>query len=1083
MKRLASLLALALMLAPAAASAFTVTGRFLYEDRLYDGNGYTGTTRMLPIRRAQVEIVDLVTRQALASGHTDAAGNFSLAVTGQTLPVSFYARVLTDGRPLYQTWVVDAVERDRLGGWVPPNAPVHAAASDTVVAHPPANDHAFGTFVVEDTDGTGVAQAFNILDCAVDFFDWMSQPGLLGRLPDADEYVTFSWGPNNANEGSNYTVQTILLSSPGQGNDTDGWSDTVILHETGHWYDDVFSRSDNPGGAHFIGDNNANILLAYGEGAATFHGAKVREYRAGAHGSDDLVSLYADLAIPPAVGTPGALSFSYDFETGSFANTGGGPIGQRGSANETNVTSALWDMFDGPGTPDASPGSDDDPMEVADSYAWAIENGHLVTMPEGNPLTVEDYFQGWFALNGPSFMKTEMEHVFVTLALMPFAADGFEPDDALAQAPAITPLAHGIAAGRVVINEIDLGATDAVELYNASGTAVDLTGWQIEVYANGTTQDPTRLYTFAPRTLNAGETVTLREGGLPVNNGPYHVYGGERTVFNASWNHGVDGAVVLRDDGGQAVDFVRWRDASGVDNGTPAPPGAPWSGTLDTPAAPGTLARDVNSTDTDQASDFTGHAGSLGASNHPAPRLHTVFAKGDADLVRFEAAADTRYGFEARSPFSASDARIELLNAAGTVIGSNDNVDPSVRDARMEFYAEQAGIYYVRVTHVGGNTDWAEYELLSFVRPVNVIALPPSGIGAVAENQTDTGDAVHLQWANASIYDSVRVYRNGMPIASLAGSTGQYVDHANRGLHLYEVAALQNGIETVRASDYEFAGALSCWSSDDFEAGSAAQWIRPEYSPGLRWDVTPMAEGGVFGFTDSPAGNYLGAPQGGYRQAIAQFGVPANLRAGATLEWDQICITEAAFDFCIVEISTDDGSSWTELARYDQASDPGWGDNVADPTDWRHASLDLSAYAGQQAVMRFRLQSDMLLELDGWYVDNVAFSNPGCEVVAVGDAPPPATLEFRPPSPHPVRGTARFAFALPHAEEHVAIGIYDLQGRVVRAERLGALPAGRHAWVWDGRDAHGRVAASGAYFARLEAGAAHRLQKVLKLSP
>jgi flagellar hook assembly protein FlgD len=125
----------------------------------------------------------------------------------------------------------------------------------------------------------------------------------------------------------------------------------------------------------------------------------------------------------------------------------------------------------------------------------------------------------------------------------------------------------------------------------------------------------------------------------------------------------------------------------------------------------------------------------------------------------------------------------------------------------------------------------------------------------------------------------------------------------------------------------------------------------------------------------------------------------------------------------------------------------------------------------------------MLLELDGWYVDNVAFSNPSCEVVAVGDAPPPAALEFRPPSPNPVRGTARFAFALPQPEERVAIGIYDLQGRAVREERLGALPAGHHAWVWDGRDAHGRLAASGAYFARLEAGAQHRLQKVLKLSP
>ena len=1082
-RRLVPLLcAVVATLVPAVAGAFTVTGQFLYQDRPFNGLGYTGTGQNLPIRHAQVQIVNPVTQQTLGSGVTDATGHYAIAVTGQTLPVSFYARCLTDGRPTYQIWVVDAANRDLMGGWVPPNAPIHAIATDTMLAHPPASDHDFGSFLIEDVDGTGVAQAFNIFDCAVDYFDWLNQPGMLGRLPSADEYVTFSWGPLNPNEGSNYTVNTILLSSPGQGNDTDGWSDTVIMHEAGHWLDDVFSRSDNPGGAHFIGDNNANVLLAYGEGSATYHCAKVREWRALTRGVDQLVSLYADLQIPPPVGTPGGLSFSYDFETGNFGNTGA-PIGQRGSANETNVTSALWDLLDGPGTPDATPGADDDIVEVGDDKAWAIEHQYLVAMPESNPLTVEDYYQGWFALNGAGFMQAGLHQVFVTLARMPFAADAFEPDDALAAAPLITPLAHTLAAGHVVINEIELGAADGVELYNGGPTAVDLTGWQIEVYANGTTQDPTRLYTFAPRMLNAGETVTLHEGGLPVDNGAYHVYGGDRTVFNASWNAGVDGAVVVRNSLGTAVDFVRWRDAGGVDNATPAPPGAPWSGMLDTPPAPQTLARDVHGTDTDGAADFGGHSGSLGSSNHPGPQSHTLFGTGDRDLFRFVTTADTRYGFEARCPYSASDARIELLNASGVVIGFNDDVDPSVRDARLEFYSPDAATYYLRVSHVGSNTDWAEYELLAFQRPLNVIALAPSGMAATADNVSDTSDPVRLQWANASLYDAINVYRDGAAIASLAGGVGQYTDHADRGLHLYEIAGVQSGAETVRVGDYEFAGILACHASDDFESGMAERWIRLESQPGSRWGVTPLAQSGTFGFTDSPTGTYRGAPLGGNVNAIAELGQPANLRLGSRLEWDQICITEATFDFCIVEISTDDGTTWDELARYDATSDPRWGDYVAQPGDWRHESIDLAAYANRQAIIRFRLQSDANLEFDGWYVDNVAFSDPSCEVVAVGNPPIPATVEFAPPAPNPVCGPARFAFALPARTEQVELAIYDLSGRVVRVARLGPLEAGPHAWTWDGRDLHGRTAASGAYFARLVAGATHRTQKLLKLAP
>lgn len=1087
MRRLIPILALAALL-PSAAQAFTVSGRFLYEDRRWNGNGYTGTVQNLPIRHAKVEIVNVAGLLVLATGATDANGNYSINVTGQTLPVSFYARCLTDGRPGYQIWVVDAPQRDLMGGWIPPNAPVHAITTSPVLAHSPAANHSFGDFLIQDTDGTGVAQAFNIFDCAVDYFDWLSQPGLLGRLPNASEYVTYSWGPLNPNEGSNYTQHTILLSSPAQNTDTDGWSDTVIMHETGHWYDDVFSRSDNPGGAHFIGDNDANVLLAYGEGSATYHCAKVREWRAQTHGTDDLVSLYGDLMIPPAVGTPGGLSFSYDFETGNFGDTGA-PIGQIGSANETNVTSALWDLIDGPTTPDATPGVDDDIVDVGADKAWAIEHGYMTGMPAANPLTVEDYWQGWFALNGPNYLKPGLEQVFVTLAKMPFRTDALEPDNSLATAGSITPVAHAVVpGGKVVINELNLGALDAVELYNRGDTDVDLTGWQIEVYQNDIAPgDPPTIYTFMPATLAPGETITLHEAGSQVDNGPYHVYAGSQQTFNAPWNNGLDGAVVLRNASQQAVDFVKWRAADGTPNNTPVPAGVSFSGNLDTPPAPMTMARDVSGTDTDAAGDFSAHYGSLGSANHPSPQYHTLFDVGDQDLIAFQATAGTRYGFETKGPYSKSDPRIELLTSSGTVIGSNDNLQSPVRDARLDYYATSSGTNYLRVTHVGTQTDYAEYQLLAFVRPPSSALQAPAGLSASAAHATDTQDEVSLQWVNASLYDTVHVYRDGTLIAALAGGTGQFTDHANRGLYRYEVSGERGTAETSRAGAYAFAGLIGCYATDDFEAGNANLWIREESEPGSRWDVTPLAQGGTWGFSDSPPGvPYRGCPAGetGCKvNAIAVLSVPAHLPANSLLEWDQICITEATFDFCIVEISTDGGTSWTELGRYDQSSDPAWGDNVADPTDWRHQSISLAAYAGQTANIRFRLESDSNIEFDGWSVDNVELNDQNCTALAVGDLARGNVLEFLPPSPNPMRGPARFAFILPSAEQRVDLAIYDVTGRVVRYERMGARPAGQHSWVWDGRDSRGQTVASGAYFAKLLAGTRSTTRKLLKLAP
>src|SRR4029434_2225645 len=125
------------------------------------------------------------------------------------------------------------------------------------------------------------------------------------------------------------------------------------------------------------------------------------------------------------------------------------------------VTSRLWDLSDGPGTPDASTGVDDDAVEVGDNYAWAIEHNYLTSTPASNPETVEDYYQGWFALNGAGFLQAGIDGIFVTLAKMPFYADALEPDNTIANAHPITPLPHGLAAGHVVISELDLGPKDA----------------------------------------------------------------------------------------------------------------------------------------------------------------------------------------------------------------------------------------------------------------------------------------------------------------------------------------------------------------------------------------------------------------------------------------------------------------------------------------------------------------------------------------------------------------------------------------------------------------------------------------------
>ena len=1082
---------LAAIILTGSARAFTVSGRFLYEDRMWDKNGYTGAVQNLPIRHAKVEVVNVAGGGSLASGSTDANGFYSLDVTGQILPVSFYVRCSTDGSPAgYFVNVLDNFVRNPLGGLNTTGATTYAIVTDSTLANPPTTNVDKGTFLIQDLDGSGVAQAFNILDCGMDMFEWVASADVNGALPTSAQSLTYAWKPltgppGNAGGGSNYSQQGIYIGA--DTTDTDGWSDTVIMHETGHWFDDIFSATSNPGGAHFIGDNNANVLLAYGEGTATYHCGKGREYRAfhrtnlSSQPIDNHVSVYADLMIPPPVGTPGGLSFAYDFETGNFND--GTPIGQRGSANETNVTSALWDLVDGPETPDESPGVDDDPVDVSDAYAYAIEHNYIRNLTAN--ITVEDYYQGWFALNGSTFMKAGVDSIFIGLSRMPFYADPAEPDNSLATAKPITPLAHTANAGHVVINELDLGAQDAVELYNATAAPVDLTGWQIQVYVNDDTQpQAARIYTFTSFTLNPGDAVAVYERGDETQNGQHHLYAGTAPeAFNASWNAGLDGACVLRDASSQAVDFVKWRAASGMDNNTPVPSGTAFTGVLNSPASNDIhLARDVSGTDSDAASDWTYRPTTLASANHPSPLLRTAFGAGDPDLFSFHAVAGTRYGFEARGPFSATDPKIDLLSSSGGVMGSNDNSDPGVRDARLDFFAGVTGTYYLRVTHVGANTDWGEYDLLAFENPASSSLQAPSGLRATAGHQSDSGDPVDVQWLNSSPYDSVKLYRDSTLLATLVGSSSRYTDYADRGLYRYEISGVRGITETARASGFEFAGLVGCHAEDDFESGAAAYWV----TDGSSWGTTPVAASGAWAFTDSPAGTYQGCAGGASGckvNAIASFGVPVRLPPGSHLDYDQICDTEQGFDFCIVEVSADRGGTWAEIARFDMGSDPAWANGVADPTAYRHASLDLSTFVNKLVLIRLRLESDELIQYDGWYVDNIHINDANCtSLVSVPPPGRPLSLRFSPPSPNPGLGSARFGFELPQHENQVEIAVYDASGRVLRHEQLGPLEPGDHAWTWNGRDGAGRTVGPGVYFARLRVGARMLIQKAAWLA-
>ena len=110
----------------------------------------------------------------------------------------------------------------------------------------------------------------------------------------------------------------------------------------------------------------------------------------------------------------------------------------------------------------------------------------------------------------------------------------------------------------------------------------------------------------------------------------------------------------------------------------------------------------------------------------------------------------------------------------------------------------------------------------------------------------------------------------------------------------------------------------------------------------------------------------------------------------AILDFDAWYNIEEDWDFAMVQVSTDDGTSWKSLSTPNTSSSlveggyPAISENLPGYTGssngWIHETIDLSAYAGQEIQLQFRSMSDWGANLEGFYVDNIEVTSGGNEL-------------------------------------------------------------------------------------------------------
>lgn len=130
------------------------------------------------------------------------------------------------------------------------------------------------------------------------------------------------------------------------------------------------------------------------------------------------------------------------------------------------------------------------------------------------------------------------------------------------------------------------------------------------------------------------------------------------------------------------------------------------------------------------------------------------------------------------------------------------------------------------------------------------------------------------------------------------------------------------------------------------------------WTPGSEWAVAgDSAHSGTYSWTDSPGRNY-------YNNTNTSLISPSFNLTGCentSLSFWHKHSLENDYDYCYVEVSNDNGTSWKTVKSFKGESG-----------GWSKAAIDLSGYDEQSNVkIRFRLYTNFTGAFDGWHIDDV----------------------------------------------------------------------------------------------------------------
>lgn len=165
--------------------------------------------------------------------------------------------------------------------------------------------------------------------------------------------------------------------------------------------------------------------------------------------------------------------------------------------------------------------------------------------------------------------------------------------------------------------------------------------------------------------------------------------------------------------------------------------------------------------------------------------------------------------------------------------------------------------------------------------------------------------------------------------------------------------------------------------------------------------------------TESPRRNYAA----GQRDTLTLFPIFAESDTATITFYTAAYVEER--DSAIVEISPD-GVRWQQVAVFNRSQYPEWNDGIRSNSDWKLVALAVPVErAPQDILIRFRFRSNLTIQDDGWYIDDLVIS--AARQTHVTTAPLDGVMLY----PNPAAGIA----ILDHAPVGTAIEVFSIAGQ------------------------------------------------------